>query len=450
MSVLARLIPRNGRVPDSASADQTLKNSDTTPTPATEEPASGRKSRTPRVQLTTLAALLAVLVSIATVWASMFNTNATNVLNRRGQIADRFTKAVEEMGNTSKDPNVRLGGIYALNSIVEDSPEDENTRKENTRTVKSVLTAFIRAQWGTSRDPGCTQTPPPSQAEDFKAAIKVLSDAIPKSEQVASGGRPINIDSRWENNDSSPLELYDACLPRADFSNGRLSWVTLKGADLRHARFENTVLKHAQFNGTKIEFAVFENADLTEARLADVHRTDDCESDGSYPLIDFQYARLNNAQINNTSLRGAFFDDADLSGATLSTTSFAFSSFAHTKFVGTIIKGPVNFSGVILKDIDLTGLKIEYLPNIPPGVKLDFSRAVLDGADLRNIDLTDADFSGADLRSTKLGGNNLTRVRYNETTEWPADFQPPDRYIPSAQPPAMSVDSGIICSRLGR
>ncbi|MFC4010843.1 hypothetical protein ACFOY2_26685 [Nonomuraea purpurea] len=53
----------------------------------------------------------------------------------QGQIADRYTKAVEQIGSGTLD--VRLGGMCALERLAQDSPRDH-------QTVYDVLTAFIR------------------------------------------------------------------------------------------------------------------------------------------------------------------------------------------------------------------------------------------------------------------------------------------------------------------
>ena len=57
------------------------------------------------------------------------------VLLRRGQVTDRYTKAVEQLG--SDKLAVRIGGIYALERVARDSERDYPT-------VIEVLTAFVR------------------------------------------------------------------------------------------------------------------------------------------------------------------------------------------------------------------------------------------------------------------------------------------------------------------
>ncbi len=56
-------------------------------------------------------------------------------LNRRGQLTERFSKAIEQLGSGSLA--VRLGGIYALEQIAVDSEELH-------WPVMEVLTAFLR------------------------------------------------------------------------------------------------------------------------------------------------------------------------------------------------------------------------------------------------------------------------------------------------------------------
>jgi hypothetical protein len=62
-------------------------------------------------------------------------TARTFALNRVGQLTDRFTKAIEQLGHQELD--VRLGGIYALERIARDSEKDHPQ-------VMEVLTGYIR------------------------------------------------------------------------------------------------------------------------------------------------------------------------------------------------------------------------------------------------------------------------------------------------------------------
>src|SRR5580693_3207542 len=80
-------------------------------------------------------------------------------LSREGQVTDRYTKAIEQLGSDKFD--VRIGGIYALERIARDSERDHPT-------VMEVLSAFIREH---SREPwpvppGPVPAPIPATSSD--------------------------------------------------------------------------------------------------------------------------------------------------------------------------------------------------------------------------------------------------------------------------------------------
>ena len=82
-------------------------------------------------------------------------------VDRQGQLTNRFFQATGQLGAALNEgkPNieVRLGGIYALNRISNDSPKDY-------WPIADVLTAYVRhnAQWspssGEAHEPTPTQT----------------------------------------------------------------------------------------------------------------------------------------------------------------------------------------------------------------------------------------------------------------------------------------------------
>lgn len=83
-----------------------------------------------------------VIVGVTGFWASVRNTNKATALTLRaievteqGQVTDRYTKAVGQLGDESSP--VRVGGVYALERIGHDSVKDRTT-------IIYVLGAFIR------------------------------------------------------------------------------------------------------------------------------------------------------------------------------------------------------------------------------------------------------------------------------------------------------------------
>jgi hypothetical protein len=67
----------------------------------------------------------------------LYFTSQTLHVSQEGQLTDRFTKAIDQLGK--ENLAVRLGGIYALERIARDSESDH-------WAVMEVLTAFVREQ----------------------------------------------------------------------------------------------------------------------------------------------------------------------------------------------------------------------------------------------------------------------------------------------------------------
>ena len=69
-------------------------------------------------------------------------TARTYRLTHTGQVTDRYTKAIGQLGDRAAR-DVRIGAIYALERIAKDSPDDQPT-------ILEVLTAYLP---GTRPDP---------------------------------------------------------------------------------------------------------------------------------------------------------------------------------------------------------------------------------------------------------------------------------------------------------
>ena len=143
-----------------------------------------------------LVGFVVLLGSAATLWF----TARTYRLGREGQVTDRYTKAVGQLGD-AKAP-VRVGGIYALERIGNDSARDRDT-------IIWVLGAFIREQ---SRK---TREHPDVEPEDIRAALRVAGRLLAQSAAV--------------------LDLRDAYLRNTDLSKMSADRVILDGADLTGA-----------------------------------------------------------------------------------------------------------------------------------------------------------------------------------------------------------------------
>jgi Pentapeptide repeats (8 copies) len=229
-------------------------------------------------------------------------------LTEQGQVTDRYTKAIEQLGSDKLD--VRIGGIYALERIARDSERDHPT-------VIEVLTAFIREH---SREPWPEPNPQGETAErptrgDVQAAIDVVCrrDIARDIRQVDLRGADleeatVNRASLSEA-DLAEVILARAHLPAADFRNANLEdadlgGATLTNADLRNANLRSATLTNADLTNADLGGATLTMADLRSADLRNANLED----------ADLTIADLTNADLRNANLRGADLTDAKYPG----------------------------------------------------------------------------------------------------------------------------------------
>jgi hypothetical protein len=249
----------------------------------------------------------------------------TAELTEQGQVTERYTKAIEQLGNRDS-LDVRIGGIYALERIATDSVRDHPT-------VMEVLTAFIREHAATyhssapltaTADKATPPSSPPGTASprrpaaDVRAALTVISRRV-----IMQDGPPIDLSGA----DLSGAELRYARLRGAHLRNAKLVGADLSyadlnraatsiypeptnlvGADLRDAKLTQAGLTHANLAMANLTGAYLSGADLTGANLTDANLTD----------ADLAGANLNMANLTGTNLTGANLTNTGLAEVTLS------------------------------------------------------------------------------------------------------------------------------------
>jgi uncharacterized protein YjbI with pentapeptide repeats len=308
-----------------------------------------------RLLVTSIAGALVVL-------GGLIFTGVNYRLSRRGQITDRFSKALERL--TSAQPYGRIGGIHALERVMHDSPGHLND-------VIAVLAAFIREHAPAAQDeppevrrrgwrrrqrqhPGAdTRELPARPALDVQAALTAL------------GRRPRHGNSPLASADLSNLHLRGA---RLDDLN--LRGIIFDGADLRDAQFENADLRGAQLNWASLRRAALNDADARGAR--------------------FTGADLREAGLVGTDLRTAVLGAADMRGARLGHRLprflWTFAGANPDRPAARLIWGhrwgyvttAAKLRGALLGNADLRG-------------------AMLAGVDLRHVELKNANTAGAQL-----------------------------------------------------
>jgi hypothetical protein len=200
---------------------------------------------------------LQLLAGVALALGALF-TARTITVNREGQITDRFTRAIDQLGSDKLE--VRLGGIYALERISRDSHRDR-------WTITSILAAFVREHASAGAEKEHEQHAPPA---DVQAVVNVIGRI----------GTTVGIDVDLSDANLRGANLRYAYFVLADFSRSNLDWAVLTGANLHQAKLSSASLQHASL----------ERANLKEASL-----------DGT----DLQYVPL----LHMADLYGAFYDE---------------------------------------------------------------------------------------------------------------------------------------------
>lgn len=200
----------------------------------------------------TLLATVSVLVVAGFTYKSITQVNNQQAITREGQITDRFNAAI---GNLGKSQDVRLGGIYALKRLMEDSPRDQPT-------VVNVISAYIRAHaLKPKEDPKTPEVP----AIDVAAALSVLMSR----DTSRDGNTHVDLTGAHLRN----VDLRGVNLADSNLNGANLDHASLSGADLRDAYLGNASLKCADLTVADLGGAFLIGADLAGANLTGANLT---------------------------------------------------------------------------------------------------------------------------------------------------------------------------------
>ena len=177
---------------------------------------------------------------------------------QEGLANDRYQKGAEMLG--SDVLSVRIGGIYALRSLVDDMPQVYGA------PVKRLLCAFIRNPTEDSSllfNDEFTDAEVPLLRDDVKAALEAVTvrHASEVEHERKMGivhdivrsqlQRSALIRANFANFNLSSVDFTNSLLAKADFSYAFLAFADLSGADLGDANFKRTILNECNLSGAK-------------------------------------------------------------------------------------------------------------------------------------------------------------------------------------------------------
>jgi uncharacterized protein YjbI with pentapeptide repeats len=294
----------------------------------------------------TIATILGGLV----VFLGAYFTWRNISIAKEGQITDRFTKAIEQLGAVDGDGKprleVRLGGIYALARMARQYQSDW--------PIIEVFCAYVRQNAPNTSSADVSERPDETTKPqaDIEAILTFLSDYETPDKHAL---------------DLSRADLRNLNLPKARLRGVNFSTSNLGGANLREAELSGANLRGANLNYTMLENAILRDAELARASMcftelgwADLRDADLSEAKltstrlGSAVLAG---AKLLFADIQQAFVGGADLSDADLGGAVLDEVNLGHANLTNAKLSGADVRS-VSFTGSILTNTDLSDLNL--------------------------------------------------------------------------------------------
>ena len=279
---------------------------------------------------------VAVLTGLIFAWQQLGQTSDNLRVSQEGQITDRFSRAVDQLG--SDDLTARLGGIYALERIARDSPRDYGP-------VMEVLTAFVRQESplpvGAVATPATSATAIPFEVEAVLKVIGRRTIAQVETEMEVGGCLELTgINAVGAN--LVGYNLRNTCWDRSD-----LRGATIVRADLSDSTFVDSTLTQANLDSVDARGANFYQADLVLANLS---------------RADLQGANLLAADLSTATLQGT-----DLSGADILGTNLQNALLLGTDLSDATVSG-ADFSGAVLSGANLATVRDLTAEQIEPAI----------------------------------------------------------------------------------
>ena len=273
--------------------------------------------------------LAQILGGIAAFVAFYFFMWQKNRLEQEGQITDRLSKAVEQLGNSAL--SIRFGGIYALERIARDSAADH-------WSVMQVLTAYVREKTKPKSASGmATMASSPTETgekeeitppTDIQAILTMIAlrDHVDMEER---GGKRLdlsNCDLRGAylgKKDEREINLQRINFSNSDLAKADLIGANLQGTNLGSANLDGADLRGVNLDGADLSGANLQGADLREANFQQGADLSGANLQGA----DLRWAKLQRADLSGANLQGAFLYEANLQGADLSGAKILGASF---------------------------------------------------------------------------------------------------------------------------
>jgi len=243
-------------------------------------------------------------------------------------IANQVSKGFELLGNKDNQPQQRLGGIYALEGVM-------NGSKQYSRPVLEALCAFVRdetqAKLAATRARNATTAgaTPRDSRNRSRAVTKTDTEPEPPASDIQAALTVIG--RRVAREDAVP-HFHNAHIPKADLTGAYMMGADLSGADLTGANLTGANLTGANLMGANLTGASLTGADLVRANLTG--------------------ANLTGAELTGANLRDANLTDANLFGANLTGANLFVANLDRANLIGG------NLTRAYLNSANITGANL--------------------------------------------------------------------------------------------
>ncbi len=294
----------------------------------------------------------------------------------------RFSSAIEHLGHEQIE--TRLGAIYALEKIAQDSDDE-------TWTILETLAAFIRENAPIIElDEVIEEFAFSSIPTDIQAALTVI-------------GR-INLETSLENH---RIDLRNTDLRGADLTEANLQYIDFTGANLQGVMFYGANLSGAHLTAANLSEAVLYETNLQEVSLYEANLAGAIARKANLQQAILHKANLEKALLYEANLQDATLYEANLQEAMLYEANLREANLEDTNLYR------ANLIGANLRSCKLIGAYLE-------GTIL--STADITEANLFEAHLLEANFCEANLSYTNLVGTNLKKAKLDEANLSGADL----------------------------
>ncbi|HWD88784.1 MAG TPA: pentapeptide repeat-containing protein [Mucilaginibacter sp.] len=226
-----------------------------------------------------------VLIGLYFTWNQLSATRESISISQQTLLTDRYSKAIDQLG--SNNPQIRLGGIYALEKLAASA-------KDYVSVVDNVLATYIRQK---SKDTSSYTF------EELQAAVGIISFKETNRNYLIDEAHGVNISY--------------SVLRSIDFNNARLPYAKLIGSDFSQSTFLNAEISNA--SGLEADFSKtnLTNADLSESNFYGGSFEQSVMKGAIVRNANLQLANFNEANLSNCDFRGSDLSDAYLNGTIL-------------------------------------------------------------------------------------------------------------------------------------